>query len=139
MHIERANADGLVINQLPDGSKVITDRANETVFALNSTAGAAWDACSTPTTLSVIRENMRHSIGSGVSEELAEEAILQLQKNKLVTATGSFSQATRREFLASLTAAALPLVVSLTVAEQQAFAKKTRSVPRPDPDPKPHS
>ncbi len=51
MQVERVSTDGLVINQLPDGSRVIVDEKNEQVFALNTTAGAAWDACSNPTTL----------------------------------------------------------------------------------------
>lgn len=126
MLVERTNSN-LVVNPLPDGSKVIVDSENQRVFALNTTAGAAWDACVTPATLSSVAENMRRSFDPGITEELAEEAILQLRKQKLVQTSGSSSQGTRRQFVATLGAIALPLVVSLSVAEQRAYAKDARS------------
>jgi hypothetical protein len=136
MQVERPNSDTLVVNQLPDGSRVIIDSGNEKVFALNATAGAAWDACSNPTTLAKVTESMQRSLDPGVTEALAEQAILQLQEQKLVTMSGSSRQATRRDFLTTLTAIAVPLVVSLTMADQRAYANTARSFthsPRPLP------
>ncbi len=127
MQVERSNPGVLVENKLPDGSRVIVDCASETVFALNATAGAAWDACSMPTSLSGVAEDMRHSLDPAITEEFAEEAILQLQDKKLVNTSGPSSQASRRQFLATLSAVALPLVVSLSIAEQQAHAQKASS------------
>jgi hypothetical protein len=121
MQVERTNSD-LLVDKLPDGSRVIVDSKNETVFALNATAGAAWDACSARTTLSKVAEDMRRSFDSSVTEELALEAILQLQDKNLVTTSGSSSNATRRHVFATAAAIALPLVVSLTMAEQRAHA-----------------
>ena len=46
MQLERVNPNDLVVNSMPDGSRVIRNSNNETVFALNATAAAAWDACS---------------------------------------------------------------------------------------------
>ena len=135
MLVERTNSN-LVVNPLPDGSKVIVDSENQRVFALNTTAGAAWDACVTPATLSSVAENMRRSFDPGITEELAEEAILQLRKQKLVQTSGSSSQGTRRQFIATLGAIALPLVVSLSVAEQRAYAKDAASKPKDPKDPK---
>ena len=128
MRVERKNSDALVVNRLPDGSSVIVDPENERVLALNATAGAAWDACGGPTTLSNVTEEMQRSFGSEITEELAGEAILQLEAEKLVTTTGSFSRATRRNFLATLGAVAVPLVVSLTIADQRAHAVYATSV-----------
>src|SRR5260370_36798055 len=71
MHVERVNTSDLVVNGLPDGSRVIVNSNNETVFALNATAGAAWDACRTPTTLSMVTEEMRRSFDPGVTVDLA--------------------------------------------------------------------
>jgi hypothetical protein len=122
MQVERTNSNDLLVDKLPDGSKVIVDPKNETVFALNATAGAAWDACSGPTTLSKVAEDMRRSFDAGITEELALEAILQLEERKLVTTSGSPSNATRRQVFATVGAIALPLVVSLTMAEQRAHA-----------------
>jgi hypothetical protein len=124
MQVERSHPD-LVTNKLPDGSTVILDPKNETVFALNATAGAAWDACSSPTNLSVVTERMQRSLDPKITEDLAEEAILQLQAKNLVTISGG--RRNRREFIATLGAAALPLIVSLPIAEQRAHAQKAAS------------
>jgi hypothetical protein len=131
MQVERTNSNDLLVNKLPDGSQVILDTKSETVFALNATAGAAWDVCGSPTTLSKVTEDMQRSFDAGVTEELALEAILQLQKQKLVTTSESSSSATRRAMLASLGGIALPLVVSLTMAEQRAHAQTAGSGPPP--------
>jgi hypothetical protein len=124
----------LVVNILPDGSRVIVNPANETVIALNATAGAAWDACCGPTTLAKVTEHMQSSFNPAATEELAEQAILQLQENHLVTA----SQPTRRQIMGKLSAAiALPLVVSLTMADQRAHATSAVSKPPATPPKKP--
>lgn len=122
MQVERTNSNELSVNKLPDGSSVIVDHQNETVFALNTTAGAAWDACSSPTTLSKVTEDMQRSFDARITQELALEAILQLQEQKLVITSGSSSTSSRRSLLATLSGVALPLVVSLTIAEQRAHA-----------------
>ena len=88
MQVERVNSNDLVVNGLPDGSRVIVNSNNETVFAMNATAGAAWDACSEPTTLSKMTEDMRRSFDPHVTEEIAEQAILRLQEKNLVKMSG---------------------------------------------------
>ena len=127
MLVERTNSDAFVIDFLPDGSRVIVDSENERVLALNATAGAAWDACTIPTNLAGVTERMQSSLDLGITEELAENAILQLQQKGLVKTSGSSPQSTRREFIATLSTVALPLVVSLSVAEQRAYASSARS------------
>lgn len=127
IQVKRANSNDLAVNQLPDGSRVIVDSRNEKVFALNATAGAAWDACSSPTTLSKVTADMQHSFNPAVTEELAEAAILRLQEQSLVTMSGPSLTPTRRAVLATLGAIAVPLVVSLTMTEQKAYAQTTGS------------
>ena len=133
MQIERTKSNDLVVNGLPDGSRMIVDSKSEQVFALNATAGAAWDACSNPTTLSKVADDIRRSFGPKVTNELAEQAILQLQEKNLVTVSGSSPKTTRRQALAVLGAVALPLVVSMTLADQRAFAQRARSGGGDDP------
>jgi hypothetical protein len=134
MQIERTNSDSFVVNKLPDGSTVIVDAKNEAVFALNSTAGAAWDACSGSTTLARVTEIMQRSFDPGLSEELVEEAILQLRDKKLVRTSGVSSQASRRQFITTMSTVALPLVVSLSIAEQRAYAGTANSgIPKSKP------
>ena len=122
MQIERRDTNNLVVNGLPDGSKVIVDSRNEKVFALNPTAGAAWDACSSQTTLASVTEDMRRTCNPAITEEVAEQAIAQLQEKELVKTSGLLRNANRRQVLAGLSAVALPLVVSMTMSEQRAFA-----------------
>lgn len=139
MHVERTNADPLVVNQLPDGSRIIVDSTNEKVFALNATAGAAWDACCDPTTLEDVTESMQRSFNAETTKELAEEAILQLQDKDLVKTSTLSSQGSRRDFIAKLSTVAVPLVVSLTIADQRnyAFASSSRPTTHPPLPPQP--
>jgi hypothetical protein len=128
MKLERVNSKTLVMNRLPDGSRIFTDTGNETVFALNATAGAAWDACEGATTVSGVAKEMRRTFDPSVSEELAHEAIVHLQEKNLVTISESSPIFNRRRMIAGLSAAALPLVVSLTLSEQRANTVMARSV-----------
>jgi hypothetical protein len=127
MQVERNNFDALVENHLPDGSRMIVDSENEKVYALNATAGAAWDACSGPTTLSGVTESMKHTFGPEMTEDVAEQAILQLQEQNLVATSGGAKGPSRRQLLMAMGAVALPVVVSLTMADQRAYADQARS------------
>jgi hypothetical protein len=128
MNFERVNCANLAINSMPDGSQIIRNSEDNTVLALNPTAAAAWDACSSASTIAGVAEAMRSSFDSNVTNELAEASLLELQDKKLVTSSGSGFKATRRQVLTGLGAVALPLVVSLTVGEQKAHAQKASSV-----------
>ena len=128
MQVERLNSQDLVVNSMPDGSRVLRNSKNETVFALNATAAAAWDACSTSTTLAGVAEEMRRSFDPKVTNELAEACLLEFQKKNLVKISGESSKATRRDVLAGLGAVALPLVVSLTIGQQKAHAENSSSI-----------
>jgi len=127
VQVERVRSCDFVVKGLPDGSRIIVNSNNDTVFAMNATAGAAWDACADPVTLDGVTEKMRHSFDPNVTEELAEAAVMQLEEKKLVTINGDAPKTTRREVLAGLGAVALPIVVSLTVGEQKAHARSARS------------
>jgi len=67
---------------------------------------------------------MQRSFDPGISEELVKEAILQLQHKNLVKTSGTPSQASRRQFITTMSGIALPLVVSLSIVEQRAYAQK---------------
>lgn len=135
MQVERTNIDALTVRQLPDGSTIIADPENDMVFALNATAAAAWDACSGSTTLCQITRQMQESLDPKITEDFAEEAILRLQEKNLVKTSGG--QPSRRRFIAALgVVAALPIVTSLPISEQRAYAAAARSAPpRPTPTP----
>ena len=139
MQFQRINASDLVINTLPDGSRVIRNAKNETVFALNATAGAAWDACSSATTVSSVADEMRRSFDPKVTDELAEACILQFQEKNLVSISSPATKHSRRTVLAGLGAVALPLVVSLTVGQQKAHAQHAQSADPGHSDDSPHA
>lgn len=126
MQVERIKSD-FVVNSMPDGSRIIRNPNNEEVFALNATAGAAWDACSSATTVAGVADEMRRAFDPSVTDELAEASILELKDKKLVKISGPAPKATRRDVLAGLSAVALPLVVSLTLGEQKAHAQEAQS------------
>jgi hypothetical protein len=130
MKVERANCGNLAINAMPDGSRIIRNSDDNTVLALNPTAAAAWDACASATTVAGVAESMRQSLDASVTDELAEASVLELKEKKLVVISGEGFKATRRQLLAGLSAVALPLVVSLTVGEQKAYASHASSVDR---------
>ena len=127
MNIERKDPESLEIKELPDGSKIIVNSSNETVLALNKTAAAAWEACEGATSLTEVTERMQRSLGSELTEDVAEQSILKLQEQNLVTTTGAYNQTSRRAVLATLGTIALPLVVSMTMAQQKAYADTARS------------
>jgi hypothetical protein len=129
MQIERINSSAFVENKLPDGSRTIVDEANEKIYALNATAGAAWDACSAPTTLSGIKESMSLTMGSNVGEDVAEQAVLELQEQKLVAASGSSWRPSRRQMIMGFGAVAVPVVASLTLGQQRVYAAQAKSGP----------
>jgi hypothetical protein len=130
MLVERVSSSKLAVNAMPDGSRIIRNSENETVFALNATAAAAWDACSSATTMAGVADAMRRSFDPSVTDELAEASVLELQDKKLVTISGSGFKATRRDVLAGLGAVALPLVVSLTIGQQKVHAQQAGSMDR---------
>lgn len=128
MQVVSNSSNNLAVTALPDGSKLIVDRENENVFALNATAGAAWDACVASSTLSEVTERMQRSLAPEVTEELAEQAIFELEEKKLVATSSFAAQTSRRRMLGTLgTAIALPLVVSITFADQKAYAQNASS------------
>lgn len=133
MQIERTESKNLVENGLPDGSRLIVDSKNEKVYALNATAGAAWDACANQTTLTEVAESMRKSCDLSITDELAYEAIEQLRDRQLLKVSGGFQTKSRRAVLAGLSAVALPLVVSMTLSDQRALAQSANSNPAPGP------
>lgn len=127
VHVERVSSTNLAVDSMPDGSRILRNSEDATVFALNATAAAAWDACSSASTVSSIADEMRRSFNPNITDELAEASLFELQEKKLVTISGSGFLATRRQVLAGLSAVALPLVVSLTVGEQKAHAQHANS------------
>src|SRR5579863_5507543 len=133
MQVRSTSLKCIVVNKLPDGSRIIINSDKETMVALNSTAGAVWDACAAPTTLAKVTEDVRRSLDPEVTEELVALAIAQLESNQLVsTSQDGPRTTTRRQMFGTLGAAiALPVVATLTMSEQRAYATTARSFKLP--------
>ena len=127
MHIERMHSENLVVQQLPDGSRLLSDHGTGTIHALNATAGAAWDACDSASTVADVTEKMQQSLNATVSEELAELAISELEANNLVKTSGATLADSRRRFIWQAGMAAVPLVIAMTQSEQRAYASRANS------------
>ena len=122
MQVKRIGSTDLTVEKLPDGSTSIFDATSKTVYSLNATAAAAWEACGEASTLAQVVEAMQRSFNPGVTEETALEALLQLQEKGLVSVAVPHSGPTRRSAMAAAAALAAPVVLALTFAEQKAHA-----------------
>ena len=118
-----------IIEKLPDGSTAVFDTLTKTVHSINKTATAAFEACREKRTVPQLAAAMWETLGSPVTEEMALAAVYELERVGLVACSGSAHeerlQASRRSMLRAVgTAAATvaPLVLSLSSAEQSAYA-----------------
>jgi hypothetical protein len=114
---------------LPDGSTAVFDTLSKTVHSINKTATAAFEACREKRTVPQLATAMRETLESPVTEEMALAAVYELERVGLVACSGPTPeerlQASRRSVLRAVgTAAATvaPLVLSLSSAEQRAYA-----------------
>jgi hypothetical protein len=134
MKVERTSSSAkLIVEKLPDGSTAIFDPASQTVYSLNATAGAAWEACHhmyhDTTTLEEVVDAMQASFDPAVTDEIALEALLQLQHRGLLRISETPLQPSRRSMVATAASVLAPVVLALTGAEQRVFAQKAGSTP----------
>jgi hypothetical protein len=128
---QQMSARGFIVEKLPDGSTAIFDKVTNTVHALNASAAAAFEACHEPVTLSALTAVIEQRLGRAVTEDTALEAVAELERAGLVSASGTTEElrnASRRQLLKAA-GVALPVVLSLTAAEQRAFAAQAVSAP----------
>jgi Chaperone of endosialidase/Coenzyme PQQ synthesis protein D (PqqD) len=131
--------DRLTVEKLPDGSTAIFDERSKSVHSLNPSATIVWNACAGGATFSQVTAALVQHRGPS-DEQTALQAIVQLQQAGLVTAetpiAGLQIDMERRSILksvGSLGAMAAPLVLTLTSAEQRAYAQQAGSRTTPAP------
>jgi len=119
-----------LIEKLPDGSTAVFDTLTKTVHSINETAAAAFESCRDPRTVAQVATAMREILKTPVTEEMALEAIAELEQAGLVACSEPLpikpGQASRRSLLKTLgtvAATAAPLVLSLSMAEQSVYAQ----------------
>jgi len=130
----------LAVEQLPDGSTAIFDERSKSVHSLNPSATVVWRACASGATLPQIMAALTDRFGGPVDVEIADQAIAELQQAKLIESNiptagavpvaGAVMEMGRRSILkrvGSLGAIAVPVVLTLTAAEQRGYAAFTSS------------
>jgi len=128
-------ADLWVIEQLADGSIAVLDKQSKSVFFLNATAAAAWEACRDQADAASVARNMQAALKTTVSVDTARAALAELEEKHLVESCDLASSdvaalASRRTIVKTMgaTAAALvPVVLAMTAGEQKAYAFQARS------------
>jgi hypothetical protein len=119
---------GLQVDRLPDGSAVVVDDRSKTVHALNRVAAAAFDVCREPAAFSVIVQTMSDRLQAQVSHESARTALTELENVGLARPCAPARAAvSRRSALQSAAAGAIPMVLSLTAAQQRMYAQAAGS------------
>ncbi len=125
----QVGVESLTIERLSDGSTAIVDNRVKSVHSLNPSATLVWDACALGATVAQIREAIEAQSGSPVNDEVIRQALAQLQLANLIESESPVSAETinlgRRSMLKRAGAAgafAIPVVLTLTAAEQRAYA-----------------
>jgi hypothetical protein len=119
-----------IVERLPDGSAAIFDTASEAVHALNPAAVIAWDRCAEPARADDIAHVFADA-GLMTTDDVAFETLERLAAIGIVTRAGTAATAplpaSRRTALKAAAigsaALALPIVLTLTGAEQKAYAQ----------------
>jgi hypothetical protein len=126
----QTQAQNLQIEKLPDGSMAIYDLRSKSVHSLNRSATALWEACAGGATMPQLAESLGSRLGIAATEEEVPVWIDQMRRLDLIVSKGAMPvevpQPDRRSMLAAL-GAALPVVLTLTAAEQRAYAQSSNS------------
>jgi hypothetical protein len=144
---QRTRSDRFLIERLPDGSATIFDRQTEAVHSLNQTAALIWECCAEPATPADIAEVIERATGIADATAAVTEGLAQLTGAGLISVVAAKGVAadapadrSRRTALLLVGATSVgfiaPLVVTMTLTEQRAFAQGAGS-PTPTATPTP--
>jgi hypothetical protein len=125
----QVGVESLSIERLSDGSTAIVDNRVKSVHSLNPSATLVWEACANGATAAQIGKAIEAKSGSPVDAEVVQLALAQLQRANLIESEAPISAEAidlgRRSLLKRAGAAgaiAIPVVLTLTAAEQRAYA-----------------
>jgi hypothetical protein len=126
----QTGVESLDIDWLPDGSVAIFDRRSKSVHSLNRSATILWEACASGATMHQLTEALDGRLGVvGVENEIADW-IDQMRQLDLIVSQASVpvagAEPRRRSLLAAI-GGVLPVVLTLTAAEQRAYSKHAGS------------
>jgi hypothetical protein len=128
----QTQARNLRIEKLPDGSMAIYDLRSKSVHSLNRSAAALWEACACGATA----PQLAKSLGTSATDEEVPVWIDQMRGLDLIVAKAAMPETVpqpgRRSMLTAL-GAAVPVILTLTAAEQRAYAQGAGSGQRLPP------
>jgi Coenzyme PQQ synthesis protein D (PqqD) len=133
----QSGMESLAAEKLSDGSTAIVDGRSNSVHSLNPTATLVWEACAKGATFARIQAAVESQTGGPVDPEIVRHALTQLERVNLIESAGGFPVESvdlgRRSMLQHVGAAgaiAIPVVLTLTAAEQKAYAFQSQSTTR---------
>ena len=123
----QTGSESLHIEKLPDGSMAIYDLRSKSVHSLNRSAAVLWEACAEGATMSQLTEALDKGLGVHASEEEVSSGIDQMRRLNLIVSESAMPVAAaepdRRSVLTAAFGVALPVVLTMTAADQRAYAQ----------------
>jgi len=128
----------LSVEKLSDDSIVICDLLSKRIHSLNPTAATVWEACAGAASEQKILAAVHSKLGPAISEDAVQSALenlqeadlIQVQEPEFTAVPGAVIEQSRRRALVSLgVAIGVPAVITLTMADQRAYADNSKSVP----------
>jgi len=125
----QSGLESLCVEKLADGSTAIVDSRSKSVHSLNTSATLVWEACAKGATFAQIQAFVETRIGTLVEADVIRQALAQLQQANLIESESPHGLESidlgRRSMLKRAGVAgalAVPVVLTLTAAEQKAYA-----------------
>lgn len=125
----QSGMESLSVEKLLDGSTAIVDSRSKSVHSLNASATLVWEACAQGATFTQIQTALESQTRTAVDAEVIRQALAQLQRVNLIETDATFPVESvdlgRRALLTragTVGAIAIPVVLTLTAAEQKAYA-----------------
>jgi len=136
----QSGTESLTVEKLSDGSTAIVDKRSKSVHSLNPSATMVWEACVKGATFAEIHAAVEDRTGAPVDADAIRQALAQLRHVNLMEGPSTLPAESvdlgRRSLLkraSAVGAFAIPVVLTLTAAEQKAyaFAAVSRTTPVP--------
>ena len=125
----QSGMESLTVEKLSDGSTAIVDNRSKSVHSLNPSATLVWEACAPGATFAEIHAAVEDRTGAPVDADAIRQALAQLQRVTLIEGPSTLPVESidlgRRSLLrraGAVGAFAIPVVLTLTAAEQKAYA-----------------
>jgi hypothetical protein len=130
----QSGIESLSVEKLQDGSTAIVDNRSKNVHSLNPSATLVWEACAEAATFAQIQAAVEARTGVPVDAEMIRQALAQLQRVNLIEGESTiqldnvdFGRRSMLKRAGAVGAIAIPVVLTLTAAEQKAYAFQSQS------------